>query len=276
MVRCTELDRQKTIKKIGDQAGLGSLIVSGVGVFKFSDLLRLKSANPDFKMGCIVDTSILFAVSYPNDAHNPSATELFDYLAELSIPAFTNVNIRAEFIQKQFQVMVPEGLADMFSAHGKSLNAAVYKKLQSNYTTLNEAKNSGASYKFTNSKIDAWRSFLRANSTSTKDPWFEFCQSYINHRIESVWEKTCDEVGVNFLSLRGTEPRPWMTGPLDWKDVSSLVGNYGIGSFDAMIVNLFLNSHFPVLTTADKEIGRVVPILNSPRKFVFVPDRLSL
>jgi len=45
-----------------------------------------------------VDTSILFAVSYPNDANNTAASELFDYLAELKIPAFTNVNIRAEFM----------------------------------------------------------------------------------------------------------------------------------------------------------------------------------
>jgi predicted nucleic acid-binding protein len=66
--------------------------------------------------GCIVDTSILFAVSYPNDAHNTAASELFDYLAELKIPAFTNVNIRAEFIQNQFLVIVPEGLADLFRA----------------------------------------------------------------------------------------------------------------------------------------------------------------
>lgn len=250
--------------------------MSRVGVFKFSDLLRLKSANPDFEKGCIVDTSILFAVSYPNDAHNTSASELFDYLAELNIPAFTNVNIRAEFIQNQFQVMVPEGLADMFSAHGKSLSALVYKKLQSNYTAVNEAKNSGASYKFTNSKIDDWRSFFRANSTSTEDAWFEFCHCYINHRIESVWEKTCEEVGVNFLSLRGTEAKPWMTGPLDWRDVSSLVGNFGIGSFDAMILNLFLNSHFPILITADKEIGRTFHKLGPTGKFVFVPDRLVL
>lgn len=115
------------------------------GAFKFSDILRLRSTNPDMARGCLVDTSVLFAVSYPNDAHNTAASEVFDYLAELKIPAFTNVNIRAEFIQNQFQVMVPEGLADLYAAHGKSLNPIVYKKLQSNYTFVNEAKNSGTS-----------------------------------------------------------------------------------------------------------------------------------
>lgn len=250
--------------------------MSSAGVYKFSDILRLKSANPEFARGCIVDTSILFAVSYPNDAHNTAAAELFDYLAELSIPAFTNVNIRAEFIQNQFQVMVPEGLADFYSAHGKSLSSTVYKKLQSNYTAINEAKNKGTSYKLTNSKIDDWRSFLRTHSTSNADAWFDFCQSYINHRIESVWEKTCDEVGVNFLTLRGTDSKSWMIGPIDWKDASFLVGRYGIGSFDAMILNLFLNSHFPILITADKEIVRTLQNLKPEGRFIFIPDRLNL
>ncbi len=148
---------------------------SGV-VFKFSDVLRLKSAQPDFEKGCIVDTSILFAVSFPNDAHNSAASELFEYLLELNMPAFTNVNIRAEFIQNQFQVMVPEGLADFYSQHGKSLSQTVYKKLQSNYTTVTDSKNKGTSYKFTNSKVSEWRNFLRENYLIESDAWFDFCQ----------------------------------------------------------------------------------------------------
>jgi predicted nucleic acid-binding protein len=221
--------------------------------------------------GCLVDTSILFAVSYPNDAHNTAASEVFDYLAELKIPAFTNVNIRAEFIQNQFQVMVPEGLADLYAAHGKSLNPIVYKKLQSNYTFVNEAKNSGNSYKFSVSKVNEWRDFLRMHSTTQSDAWFDFCRSYISHRVEAVWEHTCAEVNVNFLTLRGTDSKEWMTGPIEWKDASFLVGDYGIGSFDAMIINLFLNSHFQSLITADKELARVVESLKPHGKVVFTP-----
>lgn len=246
------------------------------GVFKFSDILRLKSVNPNFEKGFIVDTSILFAASFPNDAHNTVAAELFEYLRELNIPAITNVNIRAEFIQNQFQVLVPEGLCDMYSEYGKLLSGPVYKKLQSNYTTVTESKNSGRSYKFSNTKITEWRDFLRAHSTTGKDTWFEFCHDFINHRIETVWEDTCEEIGVNFLSLRGSDAKEWMTGPIEWKDASSLVGNYGIGSFDAMIVNLFLNSHFPALITADKEIARTIQSKNPVDKFVFVPDRMAL
>jgi len=245
------------------------------GVFKFSDILKLKNEHSNFQKGCIVDTSILFAVSYPNDVHNTAAEELFDYLIELQMPAHTNVNIRAEFVNLQFQVMVPEGLADLYHKHGSTLTEAVRKKLQSNYTTVNESKR-GTSYKFSHAKIGEWRDFLRLNPSSAKDGWFEFCSSYISHRIESVWENTCNEVGVNILSLRGADSKEWMTGPLDWKDMSLLVGNYGIGSFDAMIINLFLNSHFPALVTADREIAKVLRAISPSDKFVFVPDALKI
>jgi predicted nucleic acid-binding protein len=245
-------------------------------IFRFSDILRLRNVNSNLQKGCIVDTSILFAISYPNDAHNPVAVELFDYLSELQIPVHTNVNIRSEFIHNQLQVMIPEGLSDMYSKDGKSLHESIYKKLQSNYTTVSEARNKNLSYKFSNSKVVEWRDFFRKNITSGRDAWFNFCRDFISHRIQNVWEQTCNEVGVNFLSLRGSDTKNWLTGPVDWKDADALVGNYGIGSFDAMIINLFLNSHFPALVTADKEIARTVQDLKPEGKFVFVPDKLEL
>lgn len=250
--------------------------MSSGGVFQFSDILKLKSANANFEKGCIVDTSILFAVSYPNDAHYTAADEVFEFLHELKMPAFSNSNIRSEFINNQFQVMVPEGLADFYSAYGTSLNEVVYKKLQSNYTFITEAKKNETSYKFSTTQINTWRNFLRANSSSKSDPWFDFCSSFINHRVEAVWESTCNEVGINFLSLRGSDKKDWQTGPIDWHDMSLLVGKFGIGSFDAMIINLFLNSHFPALLTADKEIAKVVEALKPKDKFVFLPDKLRL
>ncbi len=245
------------------------------GTYKFSDILSLKSKNADFNKGCIVDTSILFAISYPNDAHNESASQLFDFLSDIEMPAFTNVNIRAEFINNQFQVMVPEALADFYSGYGKSVGDVIYKKLQSNYTSIDAAKKQNTSYKFSTTKTNEWRDFLRTQNIS-RDAWFEFCSNYISHRIEQVWESTCDEVGVNFLSLRGSDSKEWMTGPIDWKDVSLLVGKFGIGSFDAMIINLFLNSHFPAIVTADKEIAKVLNYLKPKDKFVFIPDKLIL
>ncbi len=37
------------------------------GVIRFSEVLKTVSAQPTLKNGCLVDTSILFAASYPPD-----------------------------------------------------------------------------------------------------------------------------------------------------------------------------------------------------------------
>lgn len=246
------------------------------GVYRFSEILKVKSAHPDFQKGCIVDTSILFALSYPNDNFNNSAAELFDYLEDLKIAVYTNVNIRAEFINNQFQVIVPEALSDLYTSQAKNVSDKLYRKLQSNYTTLSEARKTGKSYKFSNSKIEEWRKLLREQNSNQQDGWFEFCSSFISHRVEAIWEDTCDAAGVNFLTLRGTDAKTWMTGPVDWKDMASIVGNYGIGSFDAMIINLLMNSHYEAIITADREIAKIVSKISTGKKLVFVPESLDL
>lgn len=83
------------------------------GIVRFSEILKTASSQPSLKQGCIVDTSILFAASYPPDEFNSESEQLIDFFAELEIPLFTNVNIRAEFMDQHRRVMVPEGLSDL-------------------------------------------------------------------------------------------------------------------------------------------------------------------
>lgn len=111
------------------------------GTIRFSDLLKTASAQPNVKNGCFVDTSILFAESYPPDEFNTEAEEVFDFLAELEIPIFTNVNVRSELIDLHRRVMIPDALGDLYTNHGKSLDRQLYAKLQSINTSLTNARN---------------------------------------------------------------------------------------------------------------------------------------
>ncbi|MGZ3770960.1 MAG: hypothetical protein ACXVCP_15635 [Bdellovibrio sp.] len=244
------------------------------GVFRFSDFLKVYNQNPSLKSGCIVDTSILFAYSYPNDLFNQVAIELFEYLAELKIPLQTNANIRAEFINNYFQVLVPESLNDLHQMPGLKCSEEVRKKLASNYTTLNEARKTGKSYKFNSGKISEWKQLFRKGNLPTQDGWFSFCSSYTAARMEGIWESTCNEAGINFLSLRGSEAKDWVVGSIEWADVEKIVGSYGIGSFDAMIANLFIGSHFAGLITADMDLAKTVSRISKGNKFIFIPDDL--
>ncbi len=245
------------------------------GVVRFSEVLRTASSHPEIKSGCLVDTSILFAASYTPDKFNRESEGLFEYLAELEIPIFTNVNIRLEFINNHRRVMIPEGLCDLLNIQGKNLDGALQAKLQSVYALLTQAKNQDKPYKFQEEQIQSWRRILRARKFGGKEAWLQFCADFLKGKVEAIWDETCKELGVNFFSLRGSDESEWLETALDWDDMASLVGEYGIGSSDAMITNLFLNSRFSSIVTADEGIAYVVSHRQPNGKFVIIPDSLN-
>ena len=244
------------------------------GIIRFSDVLKTSSENSQIKSGCLVDTSILFAGSYDLDIFNTEAVELFDYLAEIKIPLYTNVNIRAEFIDLHRRVQIPEGLASLFSDEGKSLDRDLYSTLQVVATQLNKAKNSGQAFKFGEKQVKDWTRRLQVYSRGSSDAWLEFCTNYLKGKIESVWDETCDELGINFISTRDSDKSKWLTKELSWEEMATLIGRFGIGSFDAMIINLFLNSNFSAIITADKTIAYVIDVIKPSGKYAIIPSGL--
>jgi hypothetical protein len=244
-------------------------------VARFSDILKVSSSHPEIKRGCLVDSSILFAASYTPDRFNKESEELFEFLAELQIPLVTNINIRSEFMNQQRRVMIPEGLSDLYTGHGKSLESALYSKLQSVYTMISGARKTGRSYKFDENQIKSWRKFLGNHQIKYKDGWLQFCADFLQGKIEKVWDAACDEFGINFLSLRESDRPEWLIGDLSWDEMAAIIGKFGIASSDAMIINLFLNSHFMALITADEEIASVLGQIRPDGKFIVVPDSLQ-
>ena len=53
---------------------------------KISDFEKSVEKFPDLKLGCIVDTNLLFVGPYPLDIHNDWADEVFRTFNRLSIP----------------------------------------------------------------------------------------------------------------------------------------------------------------------------------------------
>jgi hypothetical protein len=64
---------------------------------KISDFEESLNKYPILEQGCIVDTNVIFAESYPNDNYNAWAEEVFEVLNRNLIPVYTNMNVRAEF-----------------------------------------------------------------------------------------------------------------------------------------------------------------------------------
>lgn len=55
-------------------------------LLKIEDLEQKIAQNPALKIGCIVDTNVVFATSFPLDTYNDWGEEVFDTLHKLNIP----------------------------------------------------------------------------------------------------------------------------------------------------------------------------------------------
>ena len=101
-----------------------------------------------------------------------------------------------------------------------------------------------------------------------------FCRNYLSGKLAPIWSDAEKELGLNFISLRSEDNSSYLDKIPDWEDVISMMGKYGIGSSDAMILNMFLCSKIPVLLTTDLEMAECAAEESHGTKFIFVPDSL--
>jgi hypothetical protein len=91
-------------------------------------------------------------------------------------------------------------------------------------------------------------------------------------KLAPIWSQAEAELGLNFISLRADDNSDYLHSHPDWDEAIRIMGRYGIGSSDAMIVNMFLCSKMPVLLTADTEMAECVLRDSNGAKRVFIPD----
>ncbi len=240
----------------------------------FGELLSMSKTHKFSESGCLVDNSILFALSYPLDTFNEEAEKAFNILSKNSIPAFTNVNIRTEFIELHRRVAIPEALIDLLEDSEKLLDTELAQQLKSLRTSYRKAQKEEKSYKLDDRSIKKYRNLLKKYELGEKDGWEQFCEDYLTGAVQSIWDTTVKQWNLNFISLRATEKHPLIKEDVTWENMVKLVERFGLGSMDAMILNLFRCSTLSVLLTADEDLAYAAEKLKLKDKFVFVPNSL--
>jgi len=242
-----------------------------LGISKLESVL---SAKKNSLAGCLVDTSILFALSYPLDLFNEDAETAFNILAKQSIPVFSNVNVRTEFIELHRRVAIPEGLIDLLQDAEASLDLELAQQLKSLRTRYRNAQAEDKSFLLSDKEIKKYRRLLIKYQGDGKDGWEQFCEDYLIGIIQQEWAITEDQWNLNFFTLRSNEKHPLIISDVTWEDMVQLVERFGLGSMDAMILNLFNCSTLGILLTADSDLAYAAQKLNMSGKYVFVPDTL--
>ena len=127
------------------------------------ELHQVIQANPVLKLGCVIDTNAFFAASMPADRINAWAEAVFKVLREHSIPAFTNINIRSEYLELQRRVLIPEGLLAFYEASNKdTMNKALKAQLSSLKTQVETAIKDERLFKFNDQQIKKYRALLQS------------------------------------------------------------------------------------------------------------------
>lgn len=236
-----------------------------------ADLKSLASTNPDLQRGCVVDTNALFAAVIPPDRLNAWAEATFIQLNALGLPAFTNINIRSEFLDLQRRVLIPEGLVSLYdSPISPNFAPAVQTQLRSLKTLMRRATEEGRLYKFNDQQVKRYRDLLVEYGEF--ETWEDFCRDFVHPYIVTAWDDMVSALNLQFVGTRGIESREYFESDPRWKGVADIMGRFGIGSADAMIINFFLCSKFSLIVTGDEDVAYVVERLSDGTKYVLVPE----
>ncbi|MEI7972934.1 MAG: hypothetical protein WCH11_01050 [Bdellovibrio sp.] len=241
------------------------------GVESFSTLPNYFKSRGTEKL-CFVDTTVLFAETYPLDAFHDETVVVFDLLSKAGVSVFTNVNVRAEFLENHRRVLIAECLIDLLEDQGSELDGLLVEKLKAHRTSFRRKVSEQKSAKIDIQQIKMFMHLLKSHRGKSGDAWEFFCRDRLLGQMERIWDMAEEELGLNFISLRSDYSSPFLNQIPDWRDATVLIGKYGIASADAMILNMFLCSKIPVLLTADLEMAEVASKESKVAKKIFVPD----
>lgn len=242
-----------------------------------TDVGELHKLKAEFRSGCVVDTNVLFAASTESDRLFDWADQVFITLDTLSMPAFTNQNIRSEFLELQRRVLIPEGLVSFYDEREKEsmdLHLKTQLKLLKSNRKKNEDdkknKDSKRVFRFDDQQIKKFRKLFSKSDSQYR--WDLFCNDFLYPTMSRIWDMTIETLNIQFLGTREMESGGYFSNRPNWSDVADIMGRFGIGSADAMIVNFFLCSKFPVIITGDEDVAYAVERLSNGTKYIVVPD----
>lgn len=221
-------------------------------VLRSFDDLSVYLKNNDCKVGCFADTGFLYAVSYQDDRLHNIASQVLDILAEHEIPIHANVISRMEFIDLIFRKQITLGAIRLFD----SLNPTIAAKSLFNFLKNIRDKNTASKRENRSYKIDEGRlKKLRKELSHALEimSWKTFCKTYSGKMLVNEWTIMEEEIGLNYVEVMDGEVSEEITSPLHWSDMVDMMGEHGLRGPDAMILNLFIKSRFPLLITTDSD-----------------------
>jgi len=112
-------------------------------------------------------------------------------------------------------------------------------------------KKQGMSYKIDEHRLKRLRQELKTAGGVAR--WQNFCKKYVGNLLLNEWNLFEEDLDLRFVEILEGQISELFEQPLTWTDMVTLMGTHGIRGPDAMIINLFSKSKFPLLITNDSD-----------------------
>lgn len=220
-------------------------------VIKTIDELKLFCEHMG-KEECLADTGFLYAASFDDDRLHAKALLVADILSEHHVPIFANVISRMEFIDLIFRKQVTQGIIQVFQdMKSNTIHKNLYNFLKNIRDLDTSSKKDGQSYKIDEARLKKLKRELIQLSGPTG--WKSFCNEYVGEMLANEWMILEEEIDLNYVEVLEGDTNLYIKEPLYWLDMVHLMGKEGLRGPDAMIVNMFAKSRFPLLITNDSD-----------------------
>ena len=236
---------------------------------ELADLQSFLATN-NCQPGCFADTGFLYGLSYSDDRLFSVACDVHDELANAGVPIYANVISRLELIDLIFRKQVTSGCIQAFTGANSAISGTeIFKVLKQIRDADTAARNNGESYKVNERQLKRVRENIDANYGV--NDWKGFCQKYVGTLLND-WSLFEQEMGLNFVEIMEGQNSPLFDSPLYWKDMVQVMADHGQRGPDAMIINLFAKSKFPLLITGDSDLEGCFtdPLMNYSGKAILV------
>ncbi|MBC7457085.1 MAG: hypothetical protein H7235_02315 [Bdellovibrionaceae bacterium] len=186
--------------------------------------------------------------------------------------------MRAEFLEIHRRIIFTEALIDLFREVDRTLlptnvSAQLGKWSANNKKRIDEQR---SPLRLSEADIKKIKLDLMQIIDVEKNLWASLCENKIGNKLESLWSKTENELGLNFLSTRDEDSSPLFNSSPKWSDAVRLIEKHGLSSSDAMIVNMFFCSSLEAIVSSDQEVAHIIGQSELHEKICFVPDSLRL
>lgn len=239
----------------------------------FSEVdLYLKSLSDSKK--CLVDSNFLIALSEEHHPFNEDAQFLYEKLAEYKVSIYCTVANRTEFIDFRRKMILTEALMEMQSPSSKwKISAAVRKELLSHKGWIDNQAKVDELPVLTDKKIKESKKAFLPKTQSGQIGWTELCKEYLSGNLLEAWSTLEEAIQLNYIDMRSDEISQLFNAPLEWAKMYSIAEDTGLGSSDAMLLNVLNSGVFSFIVSADYDIAFGV-VQSKKDKSVFVPDGL--